>query len=158
MVQGDGIDDFIQTAVMTNIQYTTNYLAVKKPFTSSAGQVFVTIGSAAQPDNHTIWHNASRFSIYNGAILNTTDNSTNRLLVTANYNGVSSSALINNAGSFTGNTGANIGDIVTLFAWRNASGKINSIITTYIVTVSPDNSTVNISMYNFIKTLNNNAF
>jgi hypothetical protein len=157
-VQADGIDDYIQTAVLPNIQYTTNYLAVKKSWTTSSGQVFTTIGSAAQQDNHTFWHNSSQYSTYNLAILNTGNNSTNLLLLTANFNGVSSTVLVNNSGSVSGNTGAGVGDIVTLFAWRNGSSKTSSTISTFIATNIPDNSIQNTSLYNIICSMNNNAF
>jgi hypothetical protein len=161
IVQGDGIDDRLTSNVIrTNI--LTQYLAVN-PFTNDNSGNSVLIDA-----NNSAWLNSIvAFSSNIGNIMNSfasdllRSRTPNRLILATSLNneGVRNSISVNN-GAETLNTYSPCpsGNGLNIFS-RSGGGTFgNAIINTYISTIDQNNSTVRTAMYDYIKSINNNAF
>jgi hypothetical protein len=161
IVQGDGIDDRLTSNVIrTNI--LTQYLAAN-PFTNDNSGNSVLIDA-----NNGAWLNSIvAFSSNIGNIMNSfasdllRSRTPNRLILATSLNneGVRNSISVNN-GAETLNTYSPCpsGDGLNIFS-RSGGGTFgNAIINTYISTIDQNNSTVRTAMYDYIKSINNNAF
>jgi hypothetical protein len=81
-----------------------------------------------------------------------------RNLFASIFNGASSSAILNNSTTVSGNAGTQSLQGIILFSRYSSSSNGNAIINTFIVSSQSDNSTVRTSMYNLIRSMNNSAF
>ena len=156
IVQGDGVDDTLMSGTLTNYQYISRYMALT-PYTmnNSGGRLIAGTGNG-----HLLYNfNTGLLRAFNGVDLDYSGEVVNRLqLFTANFNSSSSTILVNNANSVSGNTGTNISSILALFSSANPNQYSNCLINTIIQATSVNNSTQNTSIYNYIKSINNNAF
>jgi hypothetical protein len=161
IVQGDGIDDRLTSNVIrTNI--LTQYLAAN-PFTNDNSGNSVLIDA-----NNGAWLNSIvAFSSNIGNIMNSfasdllRSRTPNRLILATSLNneGVRNSISVNN-GAETLNTYSPCpsGNGLNIFS-RSGGGTFgNAIINTYISTIGQNNSTIRTAMYNYIRSINNNAF
>jgi hypothetical protein len=161
ITMGDGIDDRLTSNVIrTNI--LTQYLAAN-PFTNDNSGNSVLIDA-----NNGAWLNSIvAFSSNIGNIMNSfasnllRSRTPNRLILATSLNnqGVRNSISVNN-GAETLNTYSPCpsGNGLNIFS-RSGGGTFgNAIINTYISTNGQNNSTVRTAMYDYIKSINNNAF
>jgi hypothetical protein len=156
IVQGDGVDDTLMSGTLTNYQYISRYMALT-PYTmnSSGGRLIAGTGNG-----HLLYNfNTGILRAFSGSDLDYSGEVINRVqLFTANFNSSSSTILVNNANSVSGDTGTNISSILALFSSANPNQYSNCLINTIIQATSVNNSTQNTSMYNLLKSINNSAF
>jgi len=153
--QGDGVDDFMQSATLTSFNSISTYAALKV-FTSYPASRH--IGGSINANDHIIYGVGGTLEAYNnnpglafvGETLNKLD------LYTINFNGGSSSVKVNNANNVSGSLGSASTTKVTLFADGNTAQSGNSCANTLIY--STIDSSKNTAMYNYIRSINNNAF
>jgi hypothetical protein len=161
ITMGDGIDDRLTSNVIrTNI--LTQYLAAN-PFTNDNSGNSVLIDA-----NNGAWLNSIvAFSSNIGNIMNSfasdllRSRTPNRLILATSLNnqGVRNSISVNN-GAETLNTYSPCpsGNGLNIFSRTGGGTFGNAIINTYISTNGQNNSTVRTAMYDYIKSINNNAF
>jgi hypothetical protein len=155
IVQGDGVDDRLVTGAITTYQFMTRYAALV-PYTMDGNGRRIIAGTGA---GH-LYYNFVSGSIraFNGIDLDFNAEVVNRLqLFTANFNNLVSTALLNNANTATGATGVITSSILSIFSSSVPNNFANANLTTLIHTVSVDTSN-NTAIYNYIKSINNNAF
>ena len=156
IVQGDGVDDTLMSGTLTNYQYISRYMALT-PYTmnNSGGRLIAGTGNG-----HLLYNfNTGILRAFSGSDLDYSGEVINRVqLFTANFNSSSSTILVNNANSVSGDTGTNISSILALFSSANPNQYSNCLINTIIQATSVNNSTQNTSMYNLLKSINNSAF
>jgi hypothetical protein len=105
----------------------------------------------AKATGNSLSNNATNFILNNGVALNFANTSLLRQLITTRNNGASSGQAINNGTETTGNAGANNGTTLVIVGG-------NFGINTYIQSILNDGSTVRTATYNFMKSINENAF
>jgi hypothetical protein len=156
IVQGDGVDDTILSGTLTSKQYFSQH-AVINPFNipSGGGSYYVDGGGA----NGLIYGNVDGFIAFNGADLNFIGDLEYKLqYLQADFNNVSSNIYLNNANNVSGSTGTRITTKCCLMS-NNSSGPFgNCIISTVISGLTIDTPTQRTEMYNYIRSINNNAF
>ena len=155
IVQGDGVDDRLTSGTLTSRQYFTRY-AVLNYLT---GQFSEYIISGNPTETHLIYF-AINLLFYNTANEITVSGATanNLQLITGDYNGITSKVRRNNSSDVTGVTGPATSTIVNLFTSGAGGSQSNSIISTLIDITSVSNNTQKSAMYNYIRSINNNAF
>jgi hypothetical protein len=157
IVQGDGVDDTMQSGTITTRTNFTRYFAFN---TIIAGNTQYFIDGDIS-NRHIIYKGSSQLRLYNdgtgaGEILNA--NTVGLKLITGDYN-TSSSKLRTNAGAdTTGTVGNATSTKVTLFSAGSGGTNANITFTTLIDAIAVDNNTIKTAVYSFLKTLNNNAF
>jgi hypothetical protein len=153
--QGDGVDDLMRVGSLPNKQYFSLYLAANG--FSSAGNVALFNGDVG--DRHLIFQtSAASISAFNGTSLPFVGEVANRLyLATVNFNNTSSDVLYNNANKQTGATGTGTSTGYCIFG-GTGNGFSNVIVNTVLGTTSVNTTTQNTDVYNYIKSINNNAF
>jgi hypothetical protein len=155
IVQGDGVDDLLRIGSLPSKQYFSLYLAANG--FSSSGNVALFNGDVG--DRHLIFQTSSTsISAYNGTSLAFVGEVANRLyLATVNFNNTSSDVLYNNANKQTGATGTGTSTGYCIFG-GTGNGFSNVIVNTVLGTTSVNTTTQNTDVYNYIKSINNNAF
>jgi hypothetical protein len=153
--QGDGVDDLMRVGSLPNKQYFSLYLAANG--FSSAGNVALFNGDVT--NMHLIFQtSAASISAFNGATLAFVGEVANRLyLATVNFNDTSSDALYNNANKQTGATGTGTSTGYCIFG-GTGNGFSNVIVNTLLATSSVNTTTQNTDVYNYIRSINGNAF
>jgi hypothetical protein len=156
-VQGDGIDDSLNSGTFTSVSTFTRYVSLN-PFQRAGFGVLVSGGNSF---NTSLYKDGSAIRIYNGgtgvgAITFTSPQSHLLALFTADYNTSNSKAIINNGTEATGTIGDNASDAIILFRTNTDSG--NGMISTIISCRTVNNTSEKTAMYNYIKSINNNAF
>jgi hypothetical protein len=172
IVQGDGIDDLLLSGNvdLSGTNKITSYFAIKKLSTQLA--LFYTIGSNANRVSSLI--NSAVYQGFNtvGGLSNdyatVADNTslvcfthlTDRSLSAANeqefyFNNIVQSKTMLNNNNTSGNLGNNP---IALFARLDGAGPSNNILNTAISSPNLDNSTQRTAMYNYVRSINNNAF
>jgi len=150
IVQGDGVDDKMVSGTITSYQYVSRYVALTQ-YTSQANKRFLCGTSTG----HMIYRSGSNAKgIFNGTFLPVNGSIDNKLQVyTQNYNGVTSSSLVDNANLVSGNTGSSSSTSMCLFTsdlGEFANGNLNTIVQALNVDTANNTAT-----YNLLKTLNN---
>jgi hypothetical protein len=157
IVQSDGVDDAMQSSTITSRSNFTRYF-VFNTIIASGTPVFI---DGEVNDKHLIYKGASLLRLYNsgtGAGEITTSNTVGLKLITGDYN-TSSSKLRTNAGADANGTVGNATSTkVTLFSAGSGGFNSNIIVTTVIDSNSISNNTQKTAMYNYIRSINNNAF
>jgi hypothetical protein len=155
IVKGDGVDDLLRIGSLPSKQYFSLYLAANG--FSSSGNVALFNGDVG--DRHLIFQTSSTsISAYNGTSLAFVGEVANRLyLATVNFNNTSSDVLYNNANKQTGATGTGTSTGYCIFG-GTGNGFSNVIVNTVLGTTSVNTTTQNTDVYNYIKSINNNAF
>ena len=152
--QGDGIDDFMQSGTLTSFTVISTYAALKVFTTYPAAR---HIGGSDSANDHIIYGQGGTLEAYNNASMAFVGETLNKLdLYTINFNGGSSSVKVNDANNVSGNLGSASSTKVTLFADGNTAQSGNSCANTLIY--STIDSSKNTAMYNYIRSINNNAF
>lgn len=155
VIQGDGIDDILRVSSLPSKQYFSVYLATNG--LSSAGNVALFNGDVG--DRHLIFQaSAASITAFNGTSLAFVGEVANRLyLATVNFNNTSSDTLYNNANKQTGATGTGTS---TGYCLLGGTGNAfsNQIFNTLLATSSVNTTAQNTDVYNYIRSINNNAF
>lgn len=156
IVQGDGVDDRLTSGTLTSRQYFTRYAALNYLTPQSAEYII----SGNPLETHLIYTYASNLLFYNSFSEITVSGATadNLQLITGDYNGITSKVRRNNSSDVTGTTGTATSTIVNLFTSGSGTIQSNSIISTLIDITSVSNNTQKTAMYNYIRSINNNAF
>jgi hypothetical protein len=156
IVMSDGVDDFIRVTGLTSRQYFTRYVACI-PYTNPNTAPRIISGNA---DTHLIFKTgAGAFEAFNGLQLAFTGELVNILqALIVDYNSTNSKTFVNNAGETSGSTGTTSSTAVSLFGSVTGTTLSNAVINTVIQPISVDNSTTRTAMYNYIRSINNNAF
>ena len=156
IIQGDGIASRLTSGTLATRQYFTRFAAFN--YLVGQGTEYIIAGNPVE--THLIYFNAATLRLYNptqeitvsGAIAN------NLQLITGDYNGASSKVRRNNAADVTGTTGVATSTIINLFSSGSGGAPSNAIINTLIDAVAVSNDTQKTAMYNYIRSINNNAF
>jgi hypothetical protein len=156
IVMSDGVDDFISVTGLTSRQYFTRYVACI-PYTNPNTAPRIISGNA---DTHLIFKTGTgAFEAFNGLQLAFTGELVNILqALIVDYNSTNSKTFVNNAGETSGSTGTTSSTAVSLFGSVTGTTLSNAVINTVIQPISVDNSTTRTAMYNYIRSINNNAF
>jgi hypothetical protein len=154
IVQGDGVDD-LMAVTMSSKQYFSLYLVING--FSSSGNVALFNGGTA--NTHLIFQtSSSNINAYNGVTLPFVGEVANRLFcATVNFNSTNSDTLYNDANKQTGNTGTNTSSGINIFGGAGNSFS-NSIYNTLLSSLAVDTTVRNTAIYNYIRSINNNAF
>jgi len=153
IMQGDGVDDRLSATALANKTVLTKYVAEKFSgnaqylcSNSSNAMLIYTNGSGvirASSATEVVFNNATRFT--------RTD------LLTAVFD-TSGITLVNNANQLTGNL-SSAGTGTGLFLFSGSSGSFMcATINTYIESIGANNSTQRTGIYNYIRSINGNAF
>jgi hypothetical protein len=156
ILQSDAIDDFISITGLTSRQYFTRYVACI-PYTNPNTAPRIISGNA---DTHLIFKTgAGAFEAFNGVQLAFTGEVVNILqALIVDYNSTNSKTFVNNAGETSGNTGTTSSTAISLFGSVTGTTLSNAVINTIIQPITIDNATIRTSVYNYLKSINNNAF
>jgi hypothetical protein len=161
IVQSDGIDDKVSTTGITLSNNHTNYCAYKALVQDGSGNRIIYnngttnfVNAIASLSTNTLFISLTNLifgiggtKVFQTLGLSTSVFGTNNTKSKIN-NGSFSTPLI---GTYVGGAGISLFGAVTVhFA--------NSSINTMIVSVSDDSATINTAMYNYIRSINNNAF
>lgn len=156
-VQGDGIDDKLNSGVLSSVSTFTRYVSLN-PFQRTGFGVLVSGDNSL---NTALYKDSSAIRIYNGgtgvgALSFTSPQSHLLALFTADYNTSNSKATINNGTDATGTIGDNASTAINVFSDNTYAG--NGMISTIISCRTVNNTSQKTSMYNYIRSINNNAF
>jgi hypothetical protein len=156
-VQGDGIDDKLNSGVLSSVSTFTRYVSLN-PFQRTGFGGLVSGGNLL---NTALYKDSSAIRIYNGgpgvgAISFTSPQNHLLALFTADYNTSNSKAAINNGTDATGTIGNNASTAINVFSDNTSAG--NGMISTIISCRTVNNSSQKTAMYNYIRSINNNAF
>jgi hypothetical protein len=157
IMQSDGVDDTMQSSTITSRSNFTRYFAFNTIVAANT-QYFI---DGDTTDKHLIYKGSSLLRLYNsgtGAGEITTSNTVGLKLITGDYNTSSSKLRANAEADTNGTVGNATSTKVTLFAAGSGSTYSNIIVTTVIDSNSISNNTIKTAMYNYIRSLNNNAF
>ncbi len=153
-MQGDGIDDILTK--------TENIMAQFTVFNSNLG--FAGAGTQGLLGRNgfnnlaLIYDSATKLTVYKEGSFNYGSLTISRLnLLTIAYNSTSLQGLVNNVQQINNTSGTLITQGITqLFRGRTANS--NALINTHIEVSIKSNSTQQTEMYNYIRSINNNAF
>ena len=156
IIQGDGVDDFIVTSTIPSQQYYTSFVAATL-YTNPNTAPRLLSGNG---DSHLIFKTgANAFEAFNGLQMAFTGESINTSLMwIVDYNSTNSKTWINNANETSGSTGTNTSNRLSLFGGVTGATLSNAIISTIVRPTALANNTQRTSMYNYIRSINNNAF
>ena len=151
IVQSDGVDDILFASAVAVNQPDTIYV-VNKLFDVS-GNSYIFDGNGL--NRQAMFGNQSIFA---NLILGTAAGVGTLIhLTTAVVNGLTSTIDVNNVLSASGATGTNNLGGLYLFARQSSTFGMVSI-RTFVISNSVDNATRKTAMYNYIRSINNNAF
>jgi hypothetical protein len=154
IVQGDGINDRLLSGTLTSRSTFSRFCATN-PLNIN---IFKGIVGANAADRHYLYATSTDVAIYNGVALNFSGEQANRLaLYEGDYNGASGSTLLNNTTSSSGNVGSGSSTVVELFALVDGSFG-NVVINTLIDLSAIATTQQKTDTYNYIRSINNNAF
>jgi hypothetical protein len=165
IVQGDGVDDLLNATISGSGRFT-QYLAVS-PFGSIASNEAIAGPWDLGNWRGAIYTSSSSFATYQGGLADGFFGSTitkarlNLVGVVNSSTGTDWQPFIN--GTDVSNGGLNIGSqndytSVGIFARSLGVTFTNSLVNSYILGKQADNSTQRTAIYNYIRSLNNNAF
>jgi hypothetical protein len=155
IVQADGVDDRLTSGTLTLNQPLSTYSAVKgyDLITKTFWDGFTTTNRMTLIDRK--FSAGLGIQSYAGASAYITTNIINLNLITWVINGSSSSFGANNNLSAVA-SGTSTNDSLQLFGGSNGFG--NNLINTIIQAKTNDNTATKTAMYNYIRSINNNAF
>jgi len=154
ILQGDGVDDRMSTS-LASYQYITRYASALQYTMASGARMLAGTGSG-----HLLYNFVNpNIRAFNGVDLDFNNETINRLqLFTANYNSLTSTGLLNNANTASGDTGTNSSTVLSILSNSSSAQFANAGITTILQARQVDNTAQNTAMYNYIRSINNNAF
>jgi hypothetical protein len=155
IVQGDGVDDRLTSGTLPTRQYFTRFAAF-----NYLSAVLEYIISGNPISSHLIYNSGTGLRFWNDSsqISVSGDNPNRLLLLTGDYNGVSSKVRTNANADVLGTTGAATSTIVNLFSSGAGTLFSNSFINTEIDAVAVSNDTQKTAMYDYIRSINGNSF
>jgi hypothetical protein len=149
---GDGINDSLESLSPLVSQPDTIYFS-NRIISSGGGWIVDGLSINRQIINKS----GADIQLFAGSFASATISVSLRNLLTCVFNGVSSQIQLNNATATTGlNTGTLALQNLTIHGTSGAFAE-GTILTT-IVSNSFDNSTIRTAMYDYIRSINNNAF
>jgi hypothetical protein len=153
ILQGDGVDDRLSTNGLTNRTVLTKYVAEK----FSGNAQYLCSNSSNSMLIYTNGSGVMRASSATEVIFSNTTRYTKTDLLTAVFD-TSGITLVNNANQLTGDLSSG-GTGTGLFLFSGSSGVFMcATINTYIESIGANNSTNRTSMYNYIRSINDNSF
>ena len=158
IVQGDGIDDRIVSSAFASLSSWTNYFAYKGYTGNGSGRL---VDDITNFQNNDVVLGTTTVNCINNQITvpSRIINLTSFLVYQKTLSGTSSLAYQNTNTPTTGTFLAGyIFTGVALFSAQFAAGYGNALLGTYILGGQVDNSTTRTAMYNYIRSINNNAF
>ena len=154
IVQGDGVDDRLQTNSLSAKTSFTRYIAEKYignavyMISSTSNSALIYTNGSGNPraagSTEVVFTGTTRFTKFD--------------LLTVNF-GLSGRTQVNNANDNIGDLSTTTGVDLFLFSGSSAS-YMNCFINTVVETKNSivDNATIRTAMYNYIRSINNNAF
>jgi hypothetical protein len=155
VIQGDGIDDVLISTGLASRQYYSSYVASK--IQTNSGVVKGIFGSLGQRNLIYVNTTGDVRAIAVGVLQFAGEVNDRLQLFTANFVLSAGSVLTNNANKITGSLGGAANTSVYLLS-DGSTGFGNHVISSAIQSVTTDSDTINTSMYNYIRSINNNAF
>jgi hypothetical protein len=155
IIQGDGIDDVLIGAGLASRQYYSSYVASR--IQTNSGVVRGILGSLGQRNLIYVNTTGDVRAIAVGVVQFAGEVNDRLQLFTANFVLSAGSVLTNNANKITGSLGGAANTSVYLLS-DGSTGFGNHVISSAIQSVTTDSDTINTSMYNYIRSINNNAF
>jgi hypothetical protein len=161
IVQGDGIDDGLVTSATINMPTVLTIYGAIKGYNNEEGSGKSLFGKS-NIDGNVFRKSATELGGWIGnaglAYYGVLANVTNLNLVTFKRK-VSDNVLQANNGSIVNNTNSSaiVNSTISMFS-VTTFGSSNGIVNTGVISFIEDNSTQKTAMYNYIKSINNNAF
>jgi hypothetical protein len=155
IIQGDGIDDVLIGTGLASRQYYSSYVASR--IQTNSGVVRGILGSLGQRNLIYVNTTGDVRAIAVGVVQFAGEVNDRLQLFTANFVLSAGSVLTNNANKITGSLGGAANTSVYLLS-DGSTGFGNHVISSAIQSVTTDSDTINTSMYNYIRSINNNAF
>jgi hypothetical protein len=156
IVQSDGVDDRITSGTLASKTNYTRYLAIT-PLNTANQYVFAGSGAINHMNRKLTTNTFTVFNLPNEIIL-TSISALFKQLFTSDLNGSSSAIRVNGGTDTTGILGVSTSNSVTFGSDGLGSNPANTILQTVIETNSVDTNTTKTAMYNYIRSINNNAF
>jgi hypothetical protein len=160
IVQADGVDDKMVQSTANRGDTCTQYAAIKYAAVATPGAAFIDAQSHASY-NSIAGLNSTTIRIYfeNTKVIDRTVVAQTLNLITITNTNAAQTASINNGTNGTNTQNPSTSKTgVTIFA-NGAGGALQQgFLNTYLCSNSINNSTVRTAMYNYIRSINNNAF
>ena len=151
IVQSDGVDDKLENAAIAINQPNTLYFTIRELSTDTKGMIDGVTGV-----REIVRFPSNSIGMTAGTLLSGVSPLGLRKLITAQFNTTSSVLDVNNSNIANGNAGTQ--NAVGIRVANGVDGFCNLNVNTVIFSNLADNTTNKTAMYNFIKSLNNNAF
>jgi len=156
IVQGDGVDDTLVSSTLPSKQFFSQHVALNPLNIPSSGGAYYVDGGGA---NGLIFGNADGLIVFNGAELSFTGDLEYRLqYAQADFNNTNSNLYLNNSNNVNGATGTRTTTSIALFSNGSGGAFGNALISTIISAITIDTSTQRTNVYNYVRSINNNAF
>jgi hypothetical protein len=160
IVQADGVDDTMVQSTANRGDICTQYAAVKYAAVTTAGASFIDAQSHASY-NAISWLNSTTIRVYfeNATAIDRTIVAQTLNLITITNTNAAQTGSINNGTNGTNTQNPSTSKTgVTIFANGAGGARQQGFLNTYLCSNSINNSTVRTAMYNYIRSINNNAF
>ena len=160
IVQADGVDDTMVQSTANRGDTCTQYAAIKYAAVTTAGASFIDSQSHASY-NAISWLNSTTIRMYfenATAIDRTVVAQTLNLITITNTNAAQTSSINNGTNGTNTQNPSTSKTGVTIFANGAGGARQQGFLNTYVCSNSINNSTVRTAMYNYIRSINNNAF
>jgi len=156
IMQGDGVNSRLTSGALTSRQFFTRYAALNP--LNLIGPQYIIDGNPIE--KHLLWKQGANIGFYNDANLIVTPTANRSSLFTGDYNNASSKFRINAGADNTGTTGTGTSTIVNIFTAGNGIVAANAIVNTLIDTGAGviNTDAQKTAIYNYIRSINNNAF
>jgi len=156
IMQGDGVNSRLTSGALTSRQFFTRYAALNP--LNLIGPQYIIDGNPTE--KHLLWKQGANIGFYNDANLIVTPTANRSSLFTGDYNNASSKFRINAGADNTGTTGTGTSTIVNIFTAGNGIVAANAIVNTLIDTGAGviNTDAQKTAIYNYIRSINNNAF
>jgi hypothetical protein len=156
MLQSDAIDDSLVVTGLSSFINLSVYAAVKVYTNATASRIY---GGSLSANDHILFGNSIDLKAFNGAQLNFAGEVLNATaLYTTNFNSASSTIRRNDVNEVSGNLGSLASTAIRLFCDGIGGNFSNNCLNTILYSKTVDSGSVNTSVYNYTRSINNNAF
>jgi hypothetical protein len=156
MLQSDAIDDSLVVTGLSSFINLSVYAAVKVYTNATASRIY---GGSLSSNDHILFGNSIDLKAFNGAQLNFAGEVLNAtVLYTTNFNSASSTIRRNNVNEVSGNLGSLASTAIRLFCDGIGGNFSNNCLNTILYSKTVDSGSVNTSVYNYTRSINNSAF
>jgi hypothetical protein len=156
IVMGDGVDDTLISSTLTSKQFFSQHIALNPLNIPASGGGYYVDGGGA---NGLIFGNAESIKAFNGSELDFIGDLEYRLqYVQADFNNTTSNLYLNNSNNVSGATGTRTTTRIVLFSNGSGASFGNAIMSTIISGITIDTATQRTNVYNYVRSINNNAF